>query len=203
MSSTDPRSEQRPRRRYSFGEFTLDLDRGVLTRGGEEVPLRPKSFEALTYLIEHHGQLVAKSTLIEAVWPDTAVGDNSLAQCLFDIRRALGDDSQQIIRTVARRGYIFTPVVTTPVIAFPDQPGPLPVQQGTHPRRRTAIAAVAALAIGIITVLLLRRSARQELTYQQITNFTDSVVRRRCLPTAGWLPLSEVTTGFKAPIRFM
>ena len=77
----------------------------MLRRGSEEVPLRPKSFAALTYLVEHHGQLVTKSALIEAVWPNTAVGDNSLAQCLFDIRRALGDDSQQLIRTVARRGY--------------------------------------------------------------------------------------------------
>ena len=111
MSSVDPHLGQRPGRQYSFGEFTLDLDRGVLRRSSEEVPLRPKSFEALTYLVEHHGHLVAKSALIDAVWPDTAVGDNSLAQCLFDIRRALGDDSQQIIRTVARRGYIFTPPV--------------------------------------------------------------------------------------------
>jgi DNA-binding winged helix-turn-helix (wHTH) protein len=80
VSTAEPRSEERPRRRYSFGEFTLDLDRGVLTRGDVEAPLRPKSFEALTYLVEHHGRLVAKSALIEAVWPNTAVGDNSLAQ---------------------------------------------------------------------------------------------------------------------------
>jgi DNA-binding winged helix-turn-helix (wHTH) protein/Tol biopolymer transport system component len=164
-----------PGRQYSFGDFTLDLDRGVLTRGGDEVALRPKSFEALTYFVEHHGLLVPKSALMEAVWPNTAVGDNSLAQCLFDIRRALGDDSQQIIRTVARRGYIFTPVVSTPVIAFPNQPSPLPAQPGIHPRRKIAIAAVAVLAIGI-AMLSLRRPVRQELTYQQITNFTDSVV---------------------------
>src|SRR6516225_12204499 len=93
----------------------MDLGRGVLTRNGQEVALRPKSFEALTYLVERHGQLVTKSTLIEVVWPDTAVGDNSLAQCLFDIRRALGDDSQQLIRTVARRGYVFTAPVSTQI----------------------------------------------------------------------------------------
>src|SRR5882672_2157028 len=122
MSSLEPRSVEKPRRQYSFGEFTLDLERGALTRGGEEVALRPKSFETLTYLVERHGQLVTKSTLIESVWPDTAVGDNSLAQCLFDIRRALSDDSQQLIRTVARRGYLFTAAVTTPVVEFPRQP---------------------------------------------------------------------------------
>jgi DNA-binding winged helix-turn-helix (wHTH) protein len=45
--------------------------------------------------------------LVEAVWPDTAVTDNSLSQCLFEIRRALEDDAQTAIRTVARRGYVF------------------------------------------------------------------------------------------------
>src|SRR4051794_20468804 len=109
MSSPDIRSAEMSRRQYSFGEFTLDLDRGVLRRGTEEAPLRPKSFEVLTYLVQRHGQLVSKSALMDAVWADTAIGDNSLAQCLLDIRRALGDESQQLIRTVARRGYIFTP----------------------------------------------------------------------------------------------
>ena len=104
----------------------MDLECGMLRNGDAEVALRPKSFEVLAYLVERHGRLVVKSTLIEAVWPDTAVGDNSLAQCLFDIRRALGDDSQQLIRTVPRRGYIFTVSVTTPVVEFPLESGPSP-----------------------------------------------------------------------------
>jgi len=141
------------RRQYSFGEFTLDLDRGILTRGGEEVALRPKSFETLTYLVERHGQLVTKSSLIEAVWPDTTVGDNSLAQCLFDIRRALGDDSQQLIRTKARRGYIFMPQVTTPPAEFPHDPDLFPVQRSARSNRKLIIAAFAITAIAIAVVL--------------------------------------------------
>ena len=185
MSSAEANLGHKPVRQYLFDEFTLDLDRGVLRRGSEEVPLRPKSFEALSYLVEHHHQLVAKSALIDAVWPDTAVGDNSLAQCLFDIRRALSDDSQQMIRTVPRRGYIFTPAVTTPVVEFPRERGPVQIQPGRRPTRTAIIAAIAA-AIAIIAVLRfpirgparqeIRGPARQELKYQQITNFTDSVV---------------------------
>ena len=57
MSSAEPRSGETRSRQYSFGEFTLDLDRGMLRRGSEELPLRPKSFEALSYLVEHHGHL--------------------------------------------------------------------------------------------------------------------------------------------------
>jgi len=97
-----------PRRgHYRFGDFVLDLDTGFLRRNRLDVPLRPKSFDVLTYLVVHHGKLVTKNELVEAVWPDTAVTDNSLSQCLFEIRRALDDDSQTAIRTVARRGYVF------------------------------------------------------------------------------------------------
>jgi DNA-binding winged helix-turn-helix (wHTH) protein len=161
MTSPEPRSGERTSRQYSFGEFTLDLERGMLRRGSEEVPLRPKSFEALIYLVEHHGRLVSKSALIETIWPDTAVGDNSLAQCLVEIRRALGDGSQQLIRTVARRGYIFTASVTTPVVEFPREPAPLPVPP-PRPNRRIIIAAIAVPAIAAAVLMLWpNRPARQ------------------------------------------
>jgi len=90
------------RTKYRFGTFELDLDRGFLVQGGREVGLRPKSFDVLRHLVVHHGRLVSKDDLTAAVWPDTAVTDNSLSQCLFEIRRAIGDESQTIIRTVAR-----------------------------------------------------------------------------------------------------
>lgn len=97
---------------HSFGEFTLDLTRGSLVRGNEEIKLRPKSFEALKYLVENNGRLISKDELIHAVWVDTAVTDDSLVKCLKDIRHALSDEAQQIIKTVPRRGYIFDKEVT-------------------------------------------------------------------------------------------
>src|ERR1700730_505034 len=90
-----------------FEEFTLDLTRGCLLHGQEEIKLRPKSFEALKYLVENNGRLISKDELIHAVWVNTAVTDDSLVKCLKDIRHALGDEAQQIIKTVPRRGYIF------------------------------------------------------------------------------------------------
>ena len=92
---------------HSFEQFSLDLTRGCLLRGQNEVKLRPKAFEVLTYLIKNNGRLVSKDELIHAVWIDTAVTDDSLVQCLMEVRRALGDEAQQIIKTVPRRGYIF------------------------------------------------------------------------------------------------
>ena len=90
-----------------FDGFTLDLRRGCLLRGAQEIKLRPKPFEALKYLVENPGRLISKAELIEKIWPDAAVTDDSLVQCLIEVRRALGDDAQQIIKTVPRRGYIF------------------------------------------------------------------------------------------------
>jgi DNA-binding winged helix-turn-helix (wHTH) protein len=95
------------RRTYSFKDCTLDLDRGCLLRAGQEVRLRPKSFEVLKYLVEHHGRLVGKNDLMRAVWADAFVTDDSLVQCLIEVRRALGDESRRYIKTVPRRGYIF------------------------------------------------------------------------------------------------
>src|ERR1039457_482073 len=120
--SSAGRSERHVRQ-YRFGDYKLDLEGGFLRRGDEEVALRAKSFEVLTYLVERHGRLVTKTELIEGVWRDAAVTDNSLAQCLVEIRRALDDDAQELVRTVARRGYLFVAPVTTPPVEFPRNSG--------------------------------------------------------------------------------
>jgi DNA-binding winged helix-turn-helix (wHTH) protein/TolB-like protein/Tfp pilus assembly protein PilF len=119
MSTPERYSSERRRRQYRIGEFTLDLDEGFLRRATEEIALRPKTLEVLTYLVQRPGCLVTKNELIETVWPDTAITDNSLAQCLSELRKALGDEDQQVIRTVARRGYIFAAPVSTPAIEMP------------------------------------------------------------------------------------
>ncbi|HVJ29228.1 MAG TPA: winged helix-turn-helix domain-containing protein [Gammaproteobacteria bacterium] len=99
-------------RRFSFGEFTLDLERGALVRAGAHVDLRPKAFEVLRVLVERHGRLVTKQELLDAVWGRVVVTEGSVAKCLIEIRRALDDRSQKSIKTVPRRGYIFDEPVT-------------------------------------------------------------------------------------------
>jgi DNA-binding winged helix-turn-helix (wHTH) protein/TolB-like protein len=112
--------EKRSYLAYSFDDFTLDLDRGCLLRAGEEIKLRPKSFEVLKYLVERHGRLVSKNDLIQAIWPDSFVTDDSLVQCLVEVRRALGDDSQRFVKTVPRRGYIFDAALSEKTSAMPN-----------------------------------------------------------------------------------
>ncbi len=93
---------------YQFGDFTLDLAKGCVIKAGQEVKLRPKVFEALKYLVENAGRLVSKKELIQAVWPDSFVTDDSLVQCTVELRRALDDHKQELLKTVPRRGYLFT-----------------------------------------------------------------------------------------------
>ena len=92
---------------YRFGEFTLDLARGCVRKAGEEIRLRPKVYEALKYLVQNPNRLVGKEELIQAIWPDSFVTDDSLVQCALELRRALGDRDQRLIKTVPRRGYLF------------------------------------------------------------------------------------------------
>ena len=94
-------------RTFCFEGYTLDLRRGCLRSGDREVELRPKSFEVLCYLIENAGRLVSKAELIKAIWPNVTVTDESLARCVSDIRLALDDSEQRVIKTLPRRGYLF------------------------------------------------------------------------------------------------
>ena len=93
---------------YQFAEFTLDVARGCVLKAGEEIKLRPKVYETLKYLVENPGRLIGKQELMKAVWPDAFVTDDSLVQCTLELRRALDDRGQQLLKTVPRRGYLFT-----------------------------------------------------------------------------------------------
>lgn len=97
---------------YRFGRFRLDLGLGALISNGHEIRLRPQAYEVLRILAENHGKLVTKAHLFRAIWGDKVVTDNSLTHCLIDIRRAIGDFDFSMIRTVPRRGFIFTLPVT-------------------------------------------------------------------------------------------
>lgn len=97
---------------YRFGPFVLNLERGCLQQAGVDLELRPKAFEVLKHLIERAGKLASKGELVDTVWPNVTVSDDSLAQCVRDIRKTLDDDDQRFIKTVPSRGYLFVAEVT-------------------------------------------------------------------------------------------
>jgi TolB-like protein/DNA-binding winged helix-turn-helix (wHTH) protein/Tfp pilus assembly protein PilF len=95
---------------FEFGDFRLDVEeRLLLRRDGTAVPLTPRVFDTLLYLVEHSGRLASKESLMAAVWPDCIVEENNLAQTISTLRRIFGDTSgsQRHIATVPGRGYRF------------------------------------------------------------------------------------------------
>ena len=98
---------------YRFDCFTLDLVRGaLLAAGGTEVALRPKAFTLLRQLVENAGRLIDRDEIMAAVWPGVIVTDDSVTQAVKEIRRALGDGEQRLLRTVPRRGFLFAAEVS-------------------------------------------------------------------------------------------
>jgi TolB-like protein/DNA-binding winged helix-turn-helix (wHTH) protein len=103
LGASDPHAGDRLR----VDRYVLDLRRGCLLADEREVALRPKTFELLLYLASHPGRLVSKDELLAAVWPGVFVCDDSLVQCVTELRRALADRGQTLIKTLPRRGYRF------------------------------------------------------------------------------------------------
>lgn len=80
------------------------------------MPIEPKAFRVLNYLLRNPGRLVTKEELLNAVWDDSAVSENSLTRSIASLRRQLGDDAREarFIVTVHTSGYRFVcPVVIT------------------------------------------------------------------------------------------
>jgi sulfatase modifying factor 1 len=96
-----------------FDRFALDLTRGSLRSSDQDIDLRRKTFEVLCYLAQNAGRLVPKQELGEAVWPNIYVSEDSLAQCIRELRDRLGDNEHRLIKTVHRRGYLLDAAVTT------------------------------------------------------------------------------------------
>jgi pimeloyl-ACP methyl ester carboxylesterase/DNA-binding winged helix-turn-helix (wHTH) protein len=117
-----------------FDRFALDLTRGCLRTGDQDLVLRPKTFEVLRYLAENAGRLVPKHELNEAVWPNVFVSDDSLVQCIRELRDKLGDDGHRLIKTIPRRGYLLDSIAETR--------GPIESVAGTTPHEEVASPAL-------------------------------------------------------------
>jgi tetratricopeptide (TPR) repeat protein/DNA-binding winged helix-turn-helix (wHTH) protein len=96
---------------YQLDEaFEVHPDLGCLRRtDGDELPLRPKTFQTLLYLIRNRHRLVTKDELATYLWADTAVTDDALVQCIVELRKALGDAAKEprFVRTIPKLGYRF------------------------------------------------------------------------------------------------
>lgn len=91
---------------FQLGAYTFSLETGELTdASGAAAPLRRQSADVLAYLLRNNGAPVSKTALFDAVWAGAAVTDDSLVQCISEIRRCLDDRDHVIVQTLAKKGY--------------------------------------------------------------------------------------------------
>lgn len=169
---------------YEFRGFRLDTTaQTLISPSGEPIPLPSRAYETLRHLVERAGELVDKDSLMKAVWPRAVVEENNLSQCIFALRKALGEAAgeRRFILTVSGRGFKFV----APVSVIPNDTPALLVHDAQSPRavsrKRWWIAGGTAIALGLaliaIAVSLLRSHAYPvtlPAEYQALTDVTDS-----------------------------
>ncbi len=179
---------------YAFGNFRLDVSSRVLWRDGVgAVPLPSRAFDALVYLVDHRDRLVRKNELIDAVWPDVVVTDDSLIHAISVLRRALADDPSKAhyVQTVPRRGYRFV----APVSVRADSPEPEPPGLGAQSAasaapvrvrrmsslsfmpRRAAVLACSAIALAVVVALAILPSRNRTAVSPEPAATTQRAVR--------------------------
>jgi DNA-binding winged helix-turn-helix (wHTH) protein/Tol biopolymer transport system component len=139
---------------YQFGVYRLDGRLRRLYKEGEPVDLTPKAVDTLVALIERAGHVVEKDELLHAVWNDTFVGEDTLAQNISTLRRVLGDDPSlpQFIATVPRRGYRFVASVRAVSSQAPSEAPAVTLPIATSKNRLILVGATTlAAAIGGFT----------------------------------------------------
>ena len=168
--------------RLTFGPFVIDAERAEVACDGSPVGLRPKTFALLLRLAASPGIAVGKQELLDAVWPNLVVTDDSLTQAISELRGALGDRDQKLIRTIPKRGYLFDAVVQTepePVSVVPAVAGPVPRQ------RLWAVALGLVILACTIAFVVARTSSSVEAP------IADSLVENRSLAVMPFTDLSE------------
>jgi TolB-like protein/DNA-binding winged helix-turn-helix (wHTH) protein/rhodanese-related sulfurtransferase/Flp pilus assembly protein TadD len=136
---------------FAINGVTIDLgNESLRDSAGQSIALRAQSFAVLRQLLARAGSLVTKDELVAAVWPGIAVTDDSLVQCIHEIRRALNDDGHVHLKTVPKRGYLLLlppePAVAAVVEAAPVPRGKAGKWRIAIPLGGAAFAAAAALA---------------------------------------------------------
>src|SRR3974377_2395077 len=94
---------------YEFGPFSLDPAERMISRQGTPVPLTPKVFDTLVFLVRNRGRLLTKDALLKEIWPETFVEEVNLAVNISTLRKAFGEGPQdgRYIATVPGQGYRF------------------------------------------------------------------------------------------------
>jgi DNA-binding winged helix-turn-helix (wHTH) protein len=121
---------------FRFGDVEVRERELSVTKAAQTVAVEPKAFRVLLILLRNPGRLVTKDELLNAVWPNVTVGENSLARAVALLRKTLDDDTREprYIATIPTAGYRFIHPVEAFQDACEEPTGVVPVQADPHPR---------------------------------------------------------------------
>ncbi|RWA59748.1 MAG: hypothetical protein EOQ28_32825 [Mesorhizobium sp.] len=179
MSRKPPEIDPKSAETITFGGFVfLTKKRELRTAEGKAIDLRSQSAEVLSTLAARAGEIVSKDALMRAVWPDTFVTEDSLTQCIADIRRALGEDAHAIVETFPKRGYRLNA----------DPPATAPGAAATG-RARSRFARAGFILATIVFV------AAAVGAYHGAEIWRAAPVRSSDMPRIAVLPFDDMSTG--------
>jgi TolB-like protein/tetratricopeptide (TPR) repeat protein len=100
---------------FQFDNFRIDSDRRELTGPDGVIHVEPQVFDLLLYFAQNTDRVISKDELVRNIWRGRAISDAALNSRMNSARRAIGDNGkrQALIRTIQRRGFLFSPNVTT------------------------------------------------------------------------------------------
>lgn len=157
----------------TFAGFIFDPGRQELSKDGAALPLSPRTLALLRYLLANAGRVLGKDELIQSLWGAVVVTDDSLVQCVKDLRVALGDKDQRLIKTLPRRGYMFD----VPVSELKREPAVV----APHSQRaaRGGRAWLWRAAGGLLLAALLGAGAAWRRQGLQTINIDEEIANRR------------------------
>jgi serine/threonine-protein kinase len=212
-----------PDRIYEFGAFQLDTGNRLLRRlDGRPVVLTPRVFKTLLYMVEHHDAVLDKERIMAAIWPDSIVEENNLAQAISKLRQVFGEmpGSDSYIVTVPGRGYRFVAEVkermadaTTPAniehTVIPTSSSnesevAVTTERGAQPAKkigwRSAAAVAAIVIVGLAVLLFVRYRARSPSAPAGLFLSAPTETREKSIAV---LPFKPLTPDNRDPILEM
>ena len=213
--------------RYLVAGVEIDPARASVTRNGEVLDLRYKTYQVLLFLLQRPNRVVSKEELLDGVWPDTAVSDDVLPHCIAELRKALGDQAkeQRVIKTYPKSGYgLIAPIEVrdvAPAVLSLAPTAPIEDRPTRRNRRPIAIAAGALVlpAVAAMVWLVWIRPAPVEILREvgwwkldeghglTASDSSGNGASGKLTGTAAWVPgprsMAVAFTGTEASVRGM
>jgi Tol biopolymer transport system component/DNA-binding winged helix-turn-helix (wHTH) protein len=192
---------QGPKNTFSFADYEIDVDNRRLTRDGESIVLKAKTFDVLAFFVENAGRVLSKEEILDSVWPDQFVEEANLVVQISALRRALGDkhNDPHFLLTVPGKGYKFVADVETneEIVVEEHRISRISVEQteiseksdekrqNIRPLLKAFLGAAGLIVLGLLTLAVYREVNSSNHQITPAVNATERKYRTRLFVSSG------------------